>query len=552
MSDVFISYARSTEAEAQRIADALRASGYAVWIDDQLPAHRAYGDVIEERLAAAKAVLVIWSDEAVKSQWVRAEANRAREVGKLVQVNLDGTRLPLPFDQVQCADLGGWRGDANAPGWQKVVASIAELIRGPAAPAPVPGAASTAPTLPLPAKPSIAVMPFANLSGDPEQEYFADGMVTEITTALSRCRSIFVIASSSTLSFKGKAVSAQEVGRQLGVRYVLEGNVRKAGGRVRIAAQLVDTQGGEQIWGDRFEDTLDDVFALQDDVALSVAGVLEPAVRAAEMRRVVARPTGNMGSYDLCLRAYSLLRSYVKADYADALALLERAITLEPENGTALAHAASCHHILVGGGWSENPELSRRTSIELAQRALKVAQDDPEILTRVALVTAYQARDTDAAVALVERALALNPGSAYAWAISGSIHTQRGELALADEHLARAARLDPVGPTRISRVMLQAMAAFQGRRFGDAVVLAREASQTTEVKVMHLVLAASHAHLGQIDSARLALARFRALSPATTDEVMEFANGESKDLARQGIALIAAADAAERDADPTP
>jgi adenylate cyclase len=191
MADILISYARSRPKEAQAITEALRARGYNVWIDDAIPAHRAYADVIEEELKAAAAVVVVWSAEAVKSQWVQSEADHARAAGKLVQLNIDGANLPMPFDRIQCTDLNGWAGDPGAPAWRKVVASIAALTGAPAAaPAPVVDA------LPLAQlKPSIAVMPFANLSNDPEQDYFVDGVVEEIVAALARFKSLFVIAS---------------------------------------------------------------------------------------------------------------------------------------------------------------------------------------------------------------------------------------------------------------------------------------------------------------------------------------------------------------------
>jgi adenylate cyclase len=187
MSEIFVSYARSTVAQAKAIAEGLRALGYSVWRDDDLPAHRDYSEVIEERLRAAKAVVVVWSAEAAKSQWVRAEADFAREAGTLVQLTLDGAPLPMPFNRIQCADFVGWAGDFDEAGWKKVAASVAELLGGPGRPAAAwRSGAEEAP--PLPDKPSIAVMPFANLSGDPEQEYFADGMVEEVTAALSRFR----------------------------------------------------------------------------------------------------------------------------------------------------------------------------------------------------------------------------------------------------------------------------------------------------------------------------------------------------------------------------
>ena len=197
MAEIFISYAGATVDRAKQIADALRALGYGVWRDDELPAHRAYGEVIEQRLRSAKAVVVIWSASAVKSQWVRAEADLAREAGKLVQLRIDGALLPLPFNQIQCADLTDWSGDADAPGWRKVTASIAELFSGESQLAEVLEPASTSPPQ-APTKPSLAVLPFANLSGEADQEYFADGMVVEIVAALSRIKSIFVIASGRT------------------------------------------------------------------------------------------------------------------------------------------------------------------------------------------------------------------------------------------------------------------------------------------------------------------------------------------------------------------
>src|SRR5579863_4792338 len=391
MSDVFISYARSTAKQANAAAEALRALGFSVWLDDELLAHHAYTHAIEEQLTAARAALVIWSTEAVKSEWVLSEANRAREDHKLVQLTVDGARLPMPFDQTQCADLAGWTGDAQAPGWRKVVASLAELIGGAAD-----RAAPPAP-LPLPSKPSIAVMPFANLSGDREQEYFADGMVLEIVEALSRIGSIFVIASSSTLSFKGKAVSAQDAARQLGVRYVLEGSVRKAGGRVRIGVQLIDAADGAQIWTHRFEDTLEDVFALQDSVALAVAGKIEPTVMQAEIRRASARPTDNLSSYDLYLRAIPLRRTFDRADMLGALDLLSRAITLDPAFGPALALAANCHRIIVLNLWSDDLESHRRLGLELAHRALKAAGDDADVLASVAANVDFVEGDHEAA-----------------------------------------------------------------------------------------------------------------------------------------------------------
>jgi adenylate cyclase len=514
VTDVFISYARSTVKQPQAIAEALRSLGYGVWLDDELPAHRAFADVLEERLKAARAVLVIWSAGAVRSQWVQSEADRAREEGKLVQLSLDDTRLPMPFDRIQCANLQGWTGDLDAPGWRKVVASIAELIGGVgalAAPVPVE-------PLPLPSKPSIAVMPFANLSGDPEQEYFADGMVEEIVGALSRFKSIFVISSGSTLSFKGKAVSPIEAGRRLGVRYVLEGSVRAAAGRVRIAVKLTDTRDGAQIWADRFEDTLADVFALQDKVALSTAAKIEPTVQLAEFRRAAARPTENMNSYDLYLRAQPRFYTYGRIGIAEALELAERAMALDPEFGLAIARAAHCHFVIGRNGWSDDPENHRLQAIELAHRAVRVAGDDAVIIAGAALVVAEGDRDYPAAVALFDRAIALNPGAAGVWSASGAARVRAGDIDLGIEHLEVSIRLDPLGPARFTQMANMALGRFLQGRFAEAVALAREFNQQTEGALSgNAVLAASYGHLGQSRAAREALGRFRDATPLPID-----------------------------------
>jgi TolB-like protein len=531
MSDVFISYARSTAKLANAAAEALRGLGYSVWLDDELLAHHAYTHAIEQQLTAAKAALVIWSAEAVQSEWVLSEANRAREDRKLVQLTVDGARLPMPFDQTQCADLTGWAGDVSAPGWRKVVASIGELIGGER-----PVSAEADAPLPLPTKPSIAVMPFANLSGDSEQEYFADGMVEEITNALSRFKSLFVIASSSTLTFKGKAVGAQEAARKLGVRYVLEGSVRKAGNRVRISVKLIDAADGSQTWSDRFEDTLEDVFALQDKVALSAASVIEPTVQAAEVRRASRRPTENMGSYDLYLRARALRQDNVrKAGMLEALDLLNRAIAIDGDFGPALAEAAVCHHLIFINEWSDDPEANRRQMIELAHRALKVARDDADVLAAFGFLLWRHEQDRDTALNLIDRAIALNPGSSTVWRWSGMV-LRLSNPDLAAEHIETAMRLDPLGSNRAVQAYAMGMVRFAQQRFSEAASLLKEFAQRTESPAGHAWLAASYGHLGRIHEAKSALARLREL---TSRPFESFANEAPKahELFLEGIAL---------------
>ena len=216
--------------------------------------------------------------------------------------------------------------------------------------------------LPLPDKPSIAVLPFQNIGGDPEQEYFADGMVEEIITALSRIRWLFVIARNSSFTYKGQAVDVKQVGRELGVLYVLEGSVRRGGNRVRITGQLIDAETGTHLWADRFDGLIEDVFELQDKIAASVAGVIEPTLQAAEQRRSAARPTADLGAYDLYLRALAVFWPITKERIFEALGLFEQAIAIDRHYGPALAWAAICHLRLVVDGWAEAPETTRRKS----------------------------------------------------------------------------------------------------------------------------------------------------------------------------------------------
>jgi TolB-like protein len=266
--------------------------------------------------------------------------------------------------------------------------------------------------LPTPDKPSIAVLPFANLSGDPEQEYFADGMVEEIITALSRIRWLFVLARNSSFTYKGQAIDVKQVGRELGVRYMLEGSVRRAGNRVRIAGQLIDAETGGHLWADRFDGSLEDVFDLQDKVASSVAGVIEPALQAAETARSASRRTSDLSAYDLYLRADAL---YSTRQVRQALALLEEAIARDPHYGPALGLAAQCCQHLATGFNAPDRDAIRLKGIDFGRRAIETAGDDPGVLADAAIALAVLGEDLDAMIALVDRALAFNPSFARGW-----------------------------------------------------------------------------------------------------------------------------------------
>src|SRR5258707_12675158 len=249
---------------------------------------------MEERLRAAKAVVVVWSAEAASSQWVRAEANVAREAGTLVQLRVDGAKPPLPFNEVQCADLCGWAGDLEAPGWRKVMDSVAALTAG---------ANVSTVAVASPRKQSICVLPFANMSDDPQQEYFSDGISEDIITDLSKVSALFVIARNTAFTYKGKSIAVAQVARQLGVSHVLEGSVRKAGNRGVITAQLIDGVVGDHVWAERWDRDLDDIFALQDEISEAIVKALKLKLLPEEKKAIEQRGTNNAEAYNLYLMA---------------------------------------------------------------------------------------------------------------------------------------------------------------------------------------------------------------------------------------------------------
>ena len=526
MTEVFVSYKRENLAAVGRLVEALRAEGIGVWWDQDIPPNAAWEATIEQALEAAKLVIVAWSPASVASENVKAEARWARAQGRLLQVFVEACEPPLFFGERQGVDLKHWSGEAADAAFRALLRAVRTGLET----APAAGAGLDSPTdtvaPPLPSKPSIAVLPFANLSGDPEQDYFADGMVVEIVEALSRIRFIFVIASGSSLSLKGKGVSAQDAARLLGVRYVLEGSIRRAANRIRIGVQLIDATNGAQIWTHRFEDTLEDVFALQDRVALAVAGQIGPTVQEAEILRASARPTENMGSYDLYLRAIPPVRTYAEEAVLQALDLLNRAIVLDPEYGSALSLAASCHYLIVNYRWSADPESNRRQGIELTHRAIKAARDDAQVLAGAAHCIAFFERDLDAAAVLAERAVALNPGSALARMSNGLVRLRSGDPDLAVEHLETARRLDPIGPDHPAYLSFMGMARLYQGRFAEAVALEKEVAQQNDAPLPHAVLAASEAHLGHAAAAQTALARYRSLSQTPIED---FARAYSRD-----------------------
>ena len=300
--------------------------------------------------------------------------------------------------------------------------------------------------LALPDKPSLAVLPFQNLSGDPEQEYFADGIVEDITTAIARLPWLFVIARNSSFTYKGKAVDVKQVGRELGVRYVLEGSVRKAGNRVRITGQLIDTATGAHIWADRFDGALDDIFELQDQVASSVAGAIEPRLRLAEIERASRKPTESLDAYDLYLRALAQINKYTEEGMREAVILAKRALAIDPSYAPAAAMVGWGRLLLRIQGWGAVSEAEVAEAVSLARQAIETGRDDPEVLSIAGYTIDILAGDMPRPSATIDRALVLNPNSAQAWGARGWILGAQGQFAPAIEASQQAMRLSPLDP----------------------------------------------------------------------------------------------------------
>jgi len=370
---------------------------------------------------------------------------------------------------------------------------------------------------PLPDKPSIAVLPFENMSGDPEQEYFADGMVEEIITALSRFKSLFVIARNSSFTFKGRAVDIKEVGRRLGVRYVLEGSVRKASGKVRITGQLIDAVTGAHLWADRFERELTDVFALQDEVAVAVISAIRPKLLQAETDLATRRRPENLTAYDYYLRALPQYYLATREGLAEAIRLAHRALELDPRFGLVAALAGQCHTTNVLLGYASDPQFDRKAAVRLCRLALSIDDSDPETLAWACLISAFMVGDSESAIEMADLAVALNQNSFTAWNCRGLVCKIVGLQEEAIRSYERAIRLSPVDPLLYRSIVGIGLAFIELRRFDEAIVMGKKAQRLNpSYSATYRCLASAFAHLGREAEAREAAARMLKVDPAFT------------------------------------
>jgi TolB-like protein len=383
---------------------------------------------------------------------------------------------------------------------------------------PTGAAATTRPNLPLPDKPSIAVLPFENMSGDPEQEYFADGMVDEIITALSRFRQLFIIARNSTFTYKDRAIDVKQVGRELGVRYVLEGSVRKAANRVRITAQLIDATTSAHLWADRFNGGLEDIFDLQDQVTESVVGSIAPKLEQAEIERAKRKPTESLDAYDYYLRGIATIHGpggeQSRETIDEALRLFQKAIELDPYFASAYGRAATCFAHRKRRGWMIDREQETVEATRLARHAAWLGQDDAAALSMAGSVLARVGGELDAGAALIDRALLLNPNLAWAWHYSGETRCFLGEPDIAIDHFARAIRLNPLGSQVFLSQMGTGLGHFLAGRYNEAYLWAKKALEhRPNFDAAMRVFAVSSALSGRLEEAQKTMRHLLQLNP---------------------------------------
>jgi TolB-like protein len=432
----------------------------------------------------------IWNGRAVSDSTLSSRITIARQV---IGDNGDEQRLIRTFPRKGVRFVGHVREEEPAPtGLQTSAASP--------------------PSIALPDKPSIAVLPFQNLSSDPEQDYFADGMVDDIITGLSRIKWLFVIARNTTFTYKSRPIDVKQVGRELGVRYVLEGSVRKAGDKIRITAQLIDALTGTHIWAEAYDRKFDGIFALQDEITLSVVGAIEPNLRQAEVERVKHKRSESLDAYELVLQAQSDVYSRNPQLATKALVRLERALAFDPTYARAHALAADCHHnIFIYGGLREE---HRAASIVHAEAAIAHGQDDASALAFAGFVMAIEKRDRAAAFTAFEAALAVSPSSALTYILGGLIFAFAGEAERAIEWAERGLRLSPFDPWRSTAFIASSLGHYHRARYEEAVAAARKGIQSAPAYSMgYIALAAPLVRLGRLEEAKAAAARGLELQP---------------------------------------
>lgn len=435
MSEVFLSYNNLDRDRVRIMADALRREGFQTWWDQAIGTGETYDEVTEKALRSARVVVVLWSPRSVASRWVRSEAAVAHRAGRLLPVMIEPCERPVMFELVQSMDLSHWQGRLDDPAWRRFCAELRDRLGHSAAPED--GTAAR----PLQA-PSIAILPFSDLSGE-QRDYFADGMVEEISTVLARYSALFVVDADTGLSYRGTDKPPAAIARELGVRYLLSGSVRRMADRVRVSVRLIDAETGHQLWADKLDDHVDDLFDLQERIAWEVASRIDSTVERVEMQQAGARPTESLDAYQLCMRGFLLMNQYRRETNSEAAVLADRAMAIDPDYAMAAALAAFARATLFMNGWAEEPAATRSHALELAARAQVLARENEYALSLTAAALLNAGGDVGLARQLADRAITINPGQAYSLFWGGWAALETGEPALALTRFEHALRISP-------------------------------------------------------------------------------------------------------------
>lgn len=511
--DIFLSYNREDQAAASRFAEGFEAAGLSVWWDVTLRSGEAYDTVTEEALRTAKAVVVLWSKRSVVSRWVRAEATLADRARTLVPARIEACDLPIMFELTQTADLAHWQGEAGDPAWRAFLGDVRRFVEAGAEPQhpepPAPPPASGAPKLGR--KPSIAVLPFINRSGVSDDDVFADGMVEDLTAALSLSRRLKVIAASATATYRHGARDLRQIGRDLGVRYLLEGNLRRVGSDLRVTAQLVEADDGDILWTQKFDRPLAEVAALQEELVTEVAAHLGVEVQRAEMEHALRKP-GDITAWEAVLRAEANLTRYSPAGAQAAIAEAKRAIAIDPGYDAAYAVLAMARTLVWQQGGRAD-EAAEEEILDTIARARALDSGDPVVLARIGRALAWLGKDREA-LPFAQRAVAGNPNLDVPRLALAGILLGLGDPEGAIAEFDTMDRIAPGGIWSVAAYSMRSLAHFHAGRIAQALQIVEASLRLREYIPGHIHKAICLSELDRLDEARDTMRQLRNLNSA--------------------------------------
>jgi TolB-like protein len=506
MADIFLSYTREDQATAQRFAEAFEAQGFSVWWDVTLRSGEAYDQVTEEALRTAKAVVVLWSKKSAVSRWVRAEATLADRNRTLVPATIEPCERPIMFELTQTADLSRWSGRSSDPAWLAFLADVRRFVEMRGAPQPPPVRPSPQTAQPPASRPSLAVLPFVNRSGLQTDDVFADGMAEDLTAALALSYWLKVVASRATAVYRNAALDLRQIGRDLGVRYLLEGNVRRVGEHMRVTAQLLEAESGAVLWTQKFDRPLAALAALQEDLVSEVAAHLGTPVHRAEIAHALRKP-GTISAWEAAMRADAYVVRGTRAGTQAAVAEARRGVEDNPDDAFAYASLAAYQGQLLHYCGSDDPRLALEI-VQNVARARALDPTNPDVLDGVATALAWMRKPLEA-LPLAERAVATKPNADVSHYILGIVLVGLGRSDDAIAALDTFERLAPHNVFGDLELVFRSVAHLQAGRLDEALAAADRALARLPGPDALIQSALCLARQGDWDRAREAMRRLR-------------------------------------------